>query len=420
MVARTNGRTGNDGGSRRSTTHSGSASRPATGTRTTRVSRSTGAGRTSGGGRSGGTARRSGAGRPTGTGRSNGAGRSNRKTRASVPPSPSPARRIAGVLAWALAVTSLTGTLARMLPADLQALPYLPVLIAVTPWFALCAAIALAFALAGRRWIAALAAVACIVVQAWWQRPFLSLSSSLSPAAIAAVSGASANTRDAYARVMTCNVYKGRADAASIVKLVSEQRVEVLALQETTDEFVQALDEAGIRDYLPYSQVSTSDGVYGNGLWSATPLGDPADDDVNSSASFMPGGTVTFDGTDVRFVSVHTTSPTRGYWRQWKRSLDELGLMRSHGNVRYVFMGDFNATTDHASFRGFLGDRFSDAAQLAGHGFTFTWPADRFPLPRFAGIDHVVLDKGMTAGQMQVKRIPGSDHAALLATIAVG
>ncbi len=328
-------------------------------------------------------------------------------------------RRVAGVLAWMLAVASLLGSVARVLPADLQALPYMPVLIAVTPWFALSAIVALVFAWVGKHWIAMLLAIVCIVAQAWWQRPFFSPSDRLSPAAIAAVSGASANTRDVYARVMTCNVYKGRADAASIVKLVSEQRVEILALQETTDEFVRALDDAGIRDYLPYSQVSTSDGVYGNGLWSATPLGDPADDDVNSSASFMPGGTVEFDGTDVRFVSVHTTSPTRGYWRQWKRSLDELGLMRAHEGSRYVFMGDFNATTDHAPFRDFLGNRFSDAAQQAGRGFTFTWPADRFPLPRFAGIDHVVLDKGMTAGQLQVKQIPGSDHAALLATIAV-
>ena len=44
---------------------------------------------------------------------------------------------------------------------------------------------------------------------------------------------------DAYARVMTFNVYKGQADAQSIVNLVRDQRVEVLALQETTDDFVK-------------------------------------------------------------------------------------------------------------------------------------------------------------------------------------
>lgn len=155
----------------------------------------------------------------------------------------------------------------------------------------------------------------------------------LQRAAIAAVSGASANTQDDYARLMTCNVFKGRADAQEIVDVVRSERVEVLALQETTDAFVDELNKAGIGDLLPYAQVASSDGEFGNGLWSASPLVDPADDDVDSSASFMPGATVAFnDGrTQIRFVSVHTTSPTDGYWQQWKRSLDELGRL---GTIR--------------------------------------------------------------------------------------
>lgn len=328
-------------------------------------------------------------------------------------------RGVAGLVAWLLSAVSALAVVARSLPADLQALPYVPVMVSATPWFMISALVALVLGLAGRRWMAALVAVLCLATQVWWQYPFFRASAALPGAAMAAVSGNAADTTDRYARVMTCNVYKGRADASAIVALVRDQRVEVLSLQETTDDFVEALDEAGIKDYLPYAQVSTSDGVYGNGLWSASPLADPADDDVQSSASFMPGGTVTFDGVEIRFVSVHTTAPVPRYWGQWKRSLDELALMRSHDDARYVFMGDFNATVDHAPFRDFLGDRFTDAAWQSGHGFTFTWPTDKPPLPRFAGIDHIVLDRGIVAGQMQVKRIAGSDHAALLATIAV-
>ena len=171
---------------------------------------------------------------------------------------------------------------------------------------------------------------------------------------------------------------------------------------------------------MPYAHVSSSDGVYGNGLWSAAPLKDVVDDEVNSSASFMPSGTVDMGGNQIRFVSVHTTGPVTGYWGQWKRSLDELGLMRSHTDARYIFMGDFNATYDHTPFREFLGNRFVDAAHQSGHGFTFSWPTNRIYLPTFAGIDHVVLDTGMTAGQCQIAKIAGSDHAALLATISVG
>ena len=38
----------------------------------------------------------------------------------------------------------------------------------------------------------------------------------------------------------------------------------MLALQETTDAFVDELNKAGIGDLLPYAQVASSDGVYGN------------------------------------------------------------------------------------------------------------------------------------------------------------
>lgn len=333
---------------------------------------------------------------------------------------PGKRHRIAGFLAGVLTLIAVLATVARALPSDLQALPYVPVLVAAMPWFILVAALALVIALASRRWVTALIAILCLGVQVWWQYPFFHAVTPLPDQAVTATGGASAQTGDAYARVMTLNVYKGQADPTRIVELVRDQRVEVLALQETTDDFVQALGEAGIHKYLPYAQVSSSDGVYGNGLWSASPLADPSDDDVHSSASFMPGGTVSFgQGLDIRFVSVHTTAPVPGYWAQWRRSLDELAMMRSHTDTRYIFMGDFNATVDHTPFRVFLGERFTDAAMQAGHGFTFTWPTDRTPLPRFSGIDHIVLDRQITAGQMQVVAVDGSDHAALLATIAV-
>ena len=330
--------------------------------------------------------------------------------------------RVLGALAGLLTLAVLLGVSARTLPADLQSLPYVPVVVSVTPWLIPLAAVAVVLAFASRRAVTAVIAVGVLAVNVWWQYPFFHADDALPAAADAAVAQASPDTSDAYARVMTCNVYKGRADASAIVALVRDERVEVLALQETTDEFVAALDAAGIGDYLPYAQVSSSDGVYGNGLWSATPLGDPSDDDVDSSASFMPGGTVSFSGgaSAVRFVSVHTTAPVDGYWAQWRRALDELALMRSDDAVRYVFMGDFNATYDHTPFRDFLGERFGDAARMAGEGLTFSWPADRGALPAFAGIDHVVVDRGIRAGRVRTARVEGTDHEALLATLMVG
>lgn len=326
---------------------------------------------------------------------------------------------ICGFLAGILSIAALLGTVSHILPAEIQAWPYVPIIVSLVPWFAILAVIALVCGIVSKRTMSVLLAIAAIALQVWWQYPFFYNETKLPRAAIAAVSGASANTQDDYARLMTCNVFKGRADAQEIVDVVRSERVEVLALQETTDAFVDELNKAGIGDLLPYAQVASSDGVYGNGLWSASPLGDPSDDDVDSSASFMPGATVNFNagGTPVRFVSVHTTSPTDGYWQQWKRSLDELAKLRFDTSHRYVFMGDFNATYDHTPFRNILGTRFSDAARQAAEGLKFSWPANIDYVPTFAGIDHIVLDSGMTAGQVRTVRIDGSDHRALLAIV---
>ena len=322
-------------------------------------------------------------------------------------------------LAGILSIAALLGTVSRILPAEIQAWPYVPIIVSLVPWFAILAVIAW-FAVLFRneqcRYCLRLQRSRC---KYGGSIRFFYNETKLPRAAIAAVSGASANTQDDYARLMTCNVFKGHADAQEIVDVVRSERVEVLALQETTDAFVDELNKAGIGDLLPYAQVASSDGVYGNGLWSASPLGDPADDDVDSSASFMPGATVAFnDGqTQIRFVSVHTTSPTDGYWQQWKRSLDELGRLRYDTSRRYVFMGDFNATDDHTPFRNFLGARFTDAAKQAAGGLVFTWPANIDYVPTFAGIDHIVLDSGMLAGRVKSLKIDGSDHKALLATV---
>ena len=214
-----------------------------------------------------------------------------------------------GTLTLLLAMTALICTAARALPSDIQAWPFIPIVVSATPWFTLLALLALLLAMPLRRPLAALIAVAALGLNVYWQYPFFFPTNSLSQDAQNAVAAAEAHTADSYARVMTFNVYKGQADAQSIVNLVRDQRVEVLALQETTDDFVKQLTEAGIEHYLPYAHVSSSDGVYGNGLWSAAPLKDVVDDEVNSSASFMPSGTVDMGGNQIRFVSVHTTAP---------------------------------------------------------------------------------------------------------------
>lgn len=339
------------------------------------------------------------------------------------------------VVAWVFAGITLVGVVARLVPAAASDLPYLPVIVALTPWFAATAVVALVLSHAlgaGARRAVRILMLGALVLEALWQGPFLvpnaQAGASAGQASAPARASAPAQASAATLRVMTCNVYKGRADPERIVELVRSEGVQVLALQETTRDFVSELERAGLGELLPYSSRASSDGVYGNGIWSALPISDAQSDAVGSSASAMPSGTVTLGADDsgagarICLVSVHTCAPVPGYWDLWKRSVEEIGSVRDRAAVdtatRYVLMGDFNATYDHAPFREMLGGTLRDAAREVGR-LTLTWPADRGPVPALSGIDHVVMGPGVGAQDIEVAPVAGTDHRALLATLEV-
>lgn len=369
-----------------------------------------------------------------------------------------------------LSVLSIIGVIARLVPTEFSTLLGLPIIVSFTPWFSLTALGALIMsALSSSRRshkhthrpalqrITIAALVVCLAFEASWELPFFT--SFIPNIADPSKHVSSPETRDSAAtdssnsvnyasdnlqvsstnkksfRVMTCNVFKGHANPAALIDLIRNENVQVLALQETTGPFIEQLESCGLSELLPYAQRSSSDGVYGNGIWSALPLNDVASDDIHSSASAMPAATIHFDNayptlsantsTDpvaVRFVSVHTCSPTIGHWDLWRTSISELGVVRDRvehdSHTHYVMMGDFNATYDHAPFRDMLGTTLFDAAKSSGEGLTFTW-STATPMPPFCGIDHIVMSPGMQARDMQATVIPGTDHAALLGTLSI-
>lgn len=326
-------------------------------------------------------------------------------------------RHVCKIAAWVCGSIAMLGSLARLLPSSWQAIPLFPELIAVCPWFMILAVIACVCAVVAQQWCALALSLAVVIVQCVFQFPFYHSHAHLTQAARNGVGMARFATDDPYARVMTCNVYKGQANAEQIVEIVRDQRVEVLALQETTAQFIERLKDAGIEHWLPYSITASADGVFGNAIFAGEPLTNTQESDIDSSASYMPAGTIDIGGHEIRFVSVHTTSPTLFARGMWKTSLDELQEFQTRSNMQYVLMGDFNATYDHKPFRDVLGSRFEDAVESAGHGPRFTWPANNRCIPSLSGIDHILVEKGVVTGQITTPTIEGSDHKALIATL---
>ena len=179
------------------------------------------------------------------------------------------------------------------------------------------------------------------------------------------------------------------------------------------------LNDEGIADYLPYfviPQLTWHDNGGVNVLYSAHPLQETTENLIPIESSSIPAATVVLNGRNVRFGSVHPFSPRPRNQGLWNKSLDSIAQLQHYdNNESYVLMGDFNSTWDHASFRYLLGDRFTDAGQSAGEGLHMTFPAV-FPI---AEIDHIIYDKGVRATDLATKRIQGSDHLALLATLTI-
>ncbi|MFT8704835.1 endonuclease/exonuclease/phosphatase family protein [Bifidobacterium aquikefiricola] len=321
-------------------------------------------------------------------------------------------------LLWIASAFIIAVMVIRILPANIADSGFMPLIVSFVPWLGIASALILILALVWRRKVLALVSVACILVQIFWHIGYIKPTTTISQAAKTAVTSATVNTSDKYARIMTFNTHTGTADVNEIVQTVKDQHVEVLALQEMTQGFIQRLEAAGISKVLPYSVIaSTKHGDNGgvNGLWTAAAQSNVNSNLIPTDASSIPAASITLGTTTVRFGSVHPNSPTRGQQSVWSAGLDTISSLKNYDHT-YVLMGDFNSTWDHPSFRSLLGSKFVDSSEQAGEGFHMTYPANS-KIPPLIEIDHIVHTSGVSVGDLETVQIADSDHRALLATI---
>jgi endonuclease/exonuclease/phosphatase family metal-dependent hydrolase len=224
--------------------------------------------------------------------------------------------------------------------------------------------------------------------------------------------------RGPHLRVLSANVNKGAAEVAAILDLVRANNVDVLNVLELTTEQLPRLDAAGLAELLPYRVVDPAAGGDGSGIFSRFPLrqiaATPSDDLTQSAAVVdLPGA------NDVEDVAVHVQAASHGNADAWRGELDRLPGARQE-RIR-VLAGDFNATLDHAAFRRLLGDGSSsggyvDAAEQTGKGLSATWSSLLGPP---VTIDHVLADHRCAVGAFAVFDLPGSDHNAVFADLAL-
>ena len=280
--------------------------------------------------------------------------------------------------------------------------PMVP-LLAYTPLAAAAALVLVLVAAVLRQWVAAAAALVIAIV----------LVAFVAPRALGGPSGAEGGPGPRL-RVLTANLHEQPATAPAVVELVREHRVDVLSVQEVTEEVQRALEREGIRDVLPRRVAAPSEGSDGAALYSRLPLDRRSPPPGQSAAAV--GGVRVRGAPPVEVYAVHPPAPLRaGSMDGWKAGLRALPAA-TPGSAVLVLAGDFNATLDHAELRRVLDGGYEDAADELGSGLRATWPAGR-RIPPPVTIDHVLADARCGWREARVLGVPRTDHRAVLAEI---
>ena len=278
---------------------------------------------------------------------------------------------------------------------------FLAPLLAFTPYAALAAFLLAGVCVALRNWAAAMVTATAL----------LALAAAVLPRAFGG--GEPAPPGATRLKVLSANVYHGKAYPVALVALVDRLQPDLLSIQELNPSLLAQLRRLGIGRRLPESIVFTQRGVTGAGLLSRYPLS-PLPGFGRLGPRLLHGELTLPGGERLRLVDVHPFTPAGSRAAEWA---GELTSLPSAGRgTPWLLVGDFNATLDHAELRHVIERGYRDAGDVTGNGLIPTWPNDR-AYPPLITIDHVLADRRLGISGYGVEDVPGTDHRAIWAEL---
>jgi endonuclease/exonuclease/phosphatase (EEP) superfamily protein YafD len=120
----------------------------------------------------------------------------------------------------------------------------------------------------------------------------------------------------------------------------------------------------------------------------------------------------------INVIAAHPCNPLCGkdQWRTEHAALLQRAEELDDGPE--VIAGDFNATDDHGPMRAMARHGFISATDITGAGWMPTYPADHRIMPPLIEIDHVLVNRRLTALSIKTFRVAGTDHLGLIARLA--
>lgn len=305
-----------------------------------------------------------------------------------------PLGRAGTVLVWAAAAASVAFTVVRAFGIDHQYI--LATLVSFTPYIAAAAVIPILVAWLLRRWLPALLSLVAFAV----------LVSLVLPRAIAG----GPHPNGPRLRLLTVNMHGGHISPERLVALASRERVDVVAVEESTQRVKGTLIAAGLTRLLPFTDLQR----YDTGIYSRLPFRSVRAIRGPGRAIDVEAQVIVKGAALVVVRIVHVQKPSFASSRLWLQTLH--GLPPARSGVLRIIAGDFNSTLDHSPLRAVLDRGYADAAERAGRGLDATWPADRsFGI----AIDHVLVDRRIGVDRVRIVRVTGTDHRAVIADLAL-
>lgn len=285
--------------------------------------------------------------------------------------------------------------------ADTDGITPVPQLLAFLPWLLVPTGLGMFLALFSRWRLGLVWGVALLGLLAWFIEPY-------------GKSGDPGGPAIAEFRVLTSNVEFGRG-TGSLVPVIRRERPDVVFVEEC-EYTCQATLRRDFTAGFPYRQAVAAAGSHGSVILSRFPL--KGTRGVTGTMG-MPGAVADVSGHRVRLQLVHPMPPLPRQVALWQR---ELGRLRAFAaadpTTPTVLAGDFNSSQDHAAFRRILDTGLRDAARMAGHDRTPSWP-ERWAPAFGTQIDHVLLSPDFSTNSARFLDLAHTDHRALVVDITL-
>lgn len=225
-------------------------------------------------------------------------------------------------------------------------------------------------------------------------------------------------------RILSANLWNGKADGPGVARLVAEEGVDVACFQEVSHRQAEAL-----REVLPHGRIEPAEDHCGMGIamrqpgkvaW--LPLPYRSMRAARLEPKDWPGLS-----DPIHVWNLHMRAPTQ--WPPLRTVRIRQGQLRgllAHLErpvaPRLVLLGDFNASPVWPVYRR-VAERLPDLAQLSaerrGRKPASTWaPWTGARRPRLFRIDHA-FGRGVTVQDVRTVHLPGSDHAGLIVDLGV-